>query len=86
MKRVAIAELKSKLSEYLRYVRRGESLVVLDRNSAIAIITPYDSGGEPLKVRRAKGAVAVHRVPMPAPTRVKKDVVSLLLEDRQGRR
>jgi prevent-host-death family protein len=86
MRRVPIAELKAKLSEYLRHVRRGESFVILDRNSAIATISPYDSGGEPIKIRRARGATELSKVPLPSPIRLRKDVVALLLEERkQGR-
>ena len=40
MKQVRIAELKARLSEFLRTVQRGETLVVLDRNTAIAHIVP----------------------------------------------
>jgi antitoxin (DNA-binding transcriptional repressor) of toxin-antitoxin stability system len=40
MKHVRIAELKAKLSEFLRAVQGGESFAVLDRNTAIAQIVP----------------------------------------------
>jgi antitoxin (DNA-binding transcriptional repressor) of toxin-antitoxin stability system len=40
MKQVRIAELKAKLSEFLRAVQAGESFAVLDRNTAIAQIVP----------------------------------------------
>jgi antitoxin (DNA-binding transcriptional repressor) of toxin-antitoxin stability system len=33
MKQVRIAELKSRLSAYLRAVRRGETIAVLDRET-----------------------------------------------------
>jgi antitoxin (DNA-binding transcriptional repressor) of toxin-antitoxin stability system len=33
MRQVRIAELKSRLSEYLRAVRRGETIAVLDRET-----------------------------------------------------
>ena len=36
MKQVRIAELKARLSEYLRAVRRGETIAVLDRETPIA--------------------------------------------------
>ena len=42
MKSVRIAELKSKLSEYLRGVRKGQSVIVLDRETPIARIVPFD--------------------------------------------
>src|ERR1700691_6346444 len=40
MKRVRIADLKSKLSECLRAVQGGESITVLDRNTPIVQIVP----------------------------------------------
>jgi len=38
MKQVGIAELKNKLSEYLRLVRQGETIEILDRNIPVARI------------------------------------------------
>lgn len=40
MKAVGIRELKNKLSEYLRDVRRGEVVLVTDRGTVIAEIGP----------------------------------------------
>ncbi len=40
MKAVNIAELKNRLSHYLRLVRRGESILVRDRDTVIARIEP----------------------------------------------
>src|SRR5437763_5976372 len=40
MKTVRIAELKSRLSEYLRAVRNGETIAVLDRETPVAQIVP----------------------------------------------
>jgi len=42
MSNVRIADLKARLSEHLRAVRRGRSLTVLDRDTPIARIVPYD--------------------------------------------
>lgn len=39
---VSIAELKNKLSAYLAEVRRGEELLVRDRNLPIAKIVPLE--------------------------------------------
>ena len=39
-KQVGIAELKSRLSEYLRTVRRGETIYVLDRETPVAQSVP----------------------------------------------
>lgn len=40
MKTVGIRELKNRLSEYLREVRRGESVLVTDRGEVVAEISP----------------------------------------------
>jgi prevent-host-death family protein len=40
MNGVRVADLKSRLSEYLRKVRRGRSITVLDRDTPIARIQP----------------------------------------------
>lgn len=38
---VGIAELKSRLSEYLRGVRKGGEIVIKDRETPIARLVPY---------------------------------------------
>ena len=40
MKTVGIRELKNRLSEYLRQVRAGESLLVTDRGEVVAEFSP----------------------------------------------
>lgn len=86
MKQVRIAELKSRLSEFLRTVQRGESLTVLDRSTAIAQIVPIREQRE-LRIRKpAAGALAPGKVPLPKPANLKLDVLALLLEERQSQR
>jgi prevent-host-death family protein len=81
MKRVEVSELRACLSSYLAAVRRGESIVVCDRNTPIAHLVPIaDDDGlkirqptQPLpKLRRMKGLRPRRRV----------DVERLLREDR----
>lgn len=86
MKQVRIAELKSRLSEFLRTVQRGESLAVLDRNTPIAHIVPVrELPG--LRLRKpASGTPAPNKVPLPKAANLKLDVVELLLEERQSHR
>ncbi len=85
MKQVKTAELKAKLSEYLRLVRRGESVTVLDREQPIARIVPYVSGPA-LRVRPGRrSAPRLGDVPLPRPLGVKSDVVAMLLADRRRR-
>ena len=86
MKKVRIAELKSRLSEHLRAVKRGETIVVLERDSPIARITPLEAGRSPLVVRpRSERAVPLARIPLPAPLKLRTDVVALLAEERGAR-
>jgi len=86
MRQVRIAELKSKLSEFLRSVQRGESLAVLDRDTPIAHIVPIRDGIG-LRVRKpASDSPAPNKVALPKTPSLKVDVVELLLEERQGHR
>jgi len=86
MKQVRIAELKARLSEYLRAVRRGETIAVLDRETPIAQIVPVRDRAT-LHVRKpAPGAPPPNRVPLPKPLKINVDVVQLLLEERQSHR
>jgi prevent-host-death family protein len=82
MSKVRIAELKARLSEHLRKVRRGHTLTVFDRDTPIARIVPYDDR-EPLEVRRATRKPSDLRLPPPpsSPT----DSLALLLQDRASR-
>ncbi|MGH8653255.1 MAG: type II toxin-antitoxin system Phd/YefM family antitoxin [Gammaproteobacteria bacterium] len=87
MMRVRIADLKSHLSEHLRKVRSGHSLTVLDRDTPIARIVPYEQDGASLKVRPPlPGAPKLQRVPLPPPLRLQRDIVDLLMEERQAER
>jgi len=48
MKTVGIRELKNRLSEYLRRVRLGESILVTDRGEVVAELLPPGKGqGDP---------------------------------------
>lgn len=91
MKQVGIAELKSRLSEFLRIVQGGESIAVLDRNRAVAHIVPIRERPG-LRVRKpAPGSPKPNRIPLPKPISKKPisktiDVVQLLLEERQSHR
>lgn len=86
MRQVRIAELKAKLSEYLRAVRRGETIAVLDRETPVAQIVPVRARSE-LRIRKpAPGTPPLNRIRMPKPAKLPIDVVELLLEERQGHR
>ncbi len=83
---VKIADLKARLSEHLRRVRRGHVLLVLDRDTPIARVVPYEES-EPLRVRQPLGrSPTLQDVPLPPPLPIDFDVVDLLLEERRGDR
>jgi antitoxin (DNA-binding transcriptional repressor) of toxin-antitoxin stability system len=83
MKQVRIAELKSRLSEYLRAVRGGQTIAVLDRDTLVAHIIPITDSAT-VKIRKPQpGSPPVNRVPLPKPSKIRMDVVELLLEERQ---
>ncbi len=84
MKPVGIAELKSRLSEYVRAVRDGETVTVLDRNTPVAKIVPIHPPG--LRVRKpAPGSLPLKRLPFPPPLDLELDVMELLSEEREDR-
>ena len=86
MRQVGIAELKSRLSEYLRAVRRGETISVLDRETPVAQIVPVRQKNA-LRIRKpAPGTPPPNRVQLPKPLPLKLDIVELLMEERQGHR
>lgn len=79
MNRVGIADLKAHLSQHLRKVRSGRTLTVVDRDTPVAQIIPYDAEA-PLEVRQATRKPKDLRLPPPpsSPT----DSLSVLLQDR----
>ena len=86
MKQVRIAELKARLSEYLRAVRRGETIAVLDRDTPVAQIVPIRERSA-LRIRKpAAASPAPNRVRLPKPSQATVDIVQLLLEERQSHR
>ena len=86
MKAVRIAELKSRLSEYLRAVRNGETISVLDRETPVAQIVPVRARVA-LRIRKpAPGTPSPNRVRLPKPVKLDVEIVDLLLDERQGHR
>jgi len=82
MSKVGIADLKAHLSQHLRRVRGGRTITILDRDTPVAQIIPYDAE-RPLEVRRASRKAGDLRLPPPLarPT----DSLSILLQDRSSR-
>ncbi len=81
MKAVKIAELKARLSEHLRAVRKGRTLTVLDRDTPVARIVPY--AAEPIEIRRATRRLRDVKLP-PRPSKPT-DSLTILLDDRRRR-
>ena len=84
MKTVGIAELKARLSEYLRTVRKGHDVTVMDRDQPIARLVPYVTSGallvrEPVSTYRTLGDI-----PLPPPAQLHIVAVALLLDDRRS--
>lgn len=89
MKAVKIADLKARLSEYLRAVRGGESIAVFHGETPIAQIVPVRDRAA-LRIRKpARGAPRPGQIPPAKPLSLRQptiDIVELLLEERQSPR
>ena len=66
MKTVNIGELKNQLNVYLRLVRKGEEIIVRDRDLPIARILPYSTVDLAEEERQlvASGAMKLPQAPM----------------------
>lgn len=85
MSKTGVADLKARLSEHLRAVRRGDEITVMDRETPIARLVPYATSGA-LRVREPSGRYGKPSdVPLPPPARVAADVVEALREERKDR-
>jgi prevent-host-death family protein len=84
MKRAGIAELKSRFSEYLRAVRRGDSVTVMDRETPIARLIPVEDPGITIE-KPLPGSPPPSRIPLPPPLRLNFDVLEVLWEERKDR-
>ena len=63
MRKVRIADLKARLSEHLRLVRKGGTVTVLDRDTPVARIVPY--AAESLEIRKATRRPRDLKLPSP---------------------
>ena len=84
-----IRDLKNKLSYYLREVKKGEKILITDRDQVIATILPVERGEEDSKLLSlVKEGFASWRGGKPSgshrPVKVKGRTVSeIVLEDRR---
>jgi prevent-host-death family protein len=98
MKTVGVRELKNRLSEYIRQVRSGESVLVTDRGEVVAELTP--PGQAPVGLSVPPGLLALAKrglATLGAPgdanlypalprTRRRKRTAAQLLDDERGAR
>jgi prevent-host-death family protein len=82
MSKVGIADLKAHLSQYLRRVRGGRTITVVDRGTPVAQIVPYDVAAA-LEIRRATRRPGEVRLPPPMARAT--DSLAVLLQDRASR-
>ena len=86
---VGIKELKNKLSYYLRKIRKGEEIVITDREKAIATIIPVERADEDSKLLSlVKEGFAIWKggKPMGGKKSVKikgKTISGIVIEDRR---
>ena len=84
---VNIATLKAKLAQYLRIVKGGEEIVVLDHKMPVARIIPIEESLKSLPSTKPKAdfsGIVNMKVP-PLEKKPKVDIMTLLLEDRTKR-
>jgi len=98
MKTVGVRELKNRLSEYIRQVRAGESVLVTDRGEVVAELSPPGQGATaadlpPALLGLARRGLATVGVPGDASLypalprkRTRKVTAAQLLEEERGAR
>jgi prevent-host-death family protein len=85
MKRAKVSELKARLSAYLKSVRNGETVVVLDRLTPIARLVPIEPNADDFVIEEPRRPASELRKIRPIQLRKKQDVVKLLRESRDQR-
>jgi antitoxin (DNA-binding transcriptional repressor) of toxin-antitoxin stability system len=96
MIKATISQLKNSLSAYLRKVRSGETVLILDRQEPIAVLERIKSEGRPEErlarleragvIRRSHTARTLEALASSTAPKVGASVVEALIEERhQGR-
>ena len=85
MKKANISRIKAELSKYLRYVKQGEEVLILDRELAVAKMVPVTSPDQ-LRVIEPQcdlqSVIAAWKGQLFDETR---DIVDILASDREDR-
>ena len=95
MQRATISQLKNRLSAYLKKVRAGQTILVLDRDEPVARLERVEAGGATDDrlarleraglLRRGGGKPDIASLRAPAPRSRASVVDALLQERREGR-
>ena len=86
---VGLRELKTHLSEYMRQVKSGRTIVITEHGRAVGLIVPAPKSlDERIQSMQAAGLLEWNGEPLPAVrhqprVRGKKTVADLLIEDRE---
>jgi prevent-host-death family protein len=99
MKTASVSETKNRLSAYLELVRRGETVIITDRNVPVAQLAPLAAtmrGDDEARlqalerrgvIRRARARAGKDFLKrLPAVARVKGDALAALLNEREESR
>jgi len=87
MSNVSIADLKARLSHYVGLARRGRMVTVTNRDIPVARLVPLEEKRGVLVIHRPEpGTPAPASVKLPRPLKTKRDIVEILLEERQSHR
>ena len=68
MRTAKISELKAKLSAHIQFVKNGEEVLILDRNTPVARLVsagPYEDYDERTRRLIAKGIITPPKMPRP---------------------
>lgn len=83
---VGIAELKAHLSAFLRRVRNGETITILDRDQPVAEMSPVQQARPALRIRPANpDAPPLGSFKLPSIAAPNIDIVEFLMDDRRRR-
>jgi prevent-host-death family protein len=87
MSSVSIADLKARLSHYVSLARRGRVVTVTNRDIPVARLVPLEEKRGALVIHRpAPGTPAPASVSLPPLLKTRRDIVEILLEERQSNR